>query len=232
MTPRRLDQLLASLGYCSRREARAYLKTHDVTIAGEGAKNPATKADPAAVRIDGEPLEHPHGLLLVLHKPAGTICSHDAREGPSVYTLLPERWLRRHPRPETVGRLDKDTTGVLLITDDGQLNHRWTSPHHHVEKTYRATLDGPPDPAWVELLAAGTLQLDGEPRPCRPARLELLSDDAVRLILTEGKFHQVKRMFEALGRTVTTLHREAFGPYRVDDLAEGQWRVLERPTGD
>jgi 16S rRNA pseudouridine516 synthase len=227
---RRLDQLLSSLGYCSRREAKAYLRHHAVSVEGRPLKDPSLKVEPSSVRIDGQALDHPDGLLVLLHKPPGTVCSHEAAEGVRVYDRLPAQWLRRHPRLESIGRLDKDTTGVLLLTDDGQLNHRWTSPAHHVEKVYEVTVDRPLEAALVERFAAGDLQLEGEAKPCRPARLELLGPHLARLSLTEGKFHQVKRMFGACGWEVTALHRARFGPYELDGLPPGEWRVLPKPS--
>ncbi|MFW6354520.1 MAG: 16S rRNA pseudouridine(516) synthase, partial [Verrucomicrobiota bacterium] len=173
---------------------------------------------------------HPGPLLVLLHKPPGEVCSHDAREGASVYARLPERWLRRHPRLETIGRLDRDTTGALLLTDDGQLNHRWTSPQHHVEKVYRVEVDAALDPRLVDVFARGDLLLEGEAKPCLPARLELLGPREARLTLTEGRYHQVKRMFAHFGPLVTALHRERFGPYTVEDLAPGAWRVVAFPA--
>ncbi len=223
---RRLDQILSSLGYCSRREAKSFLRHHDVLVNGTPERNPAIKVSPDAVLVDGEPLEHPRGLLILLHKPAGYVCSHDPKEGPSVYSLFPERWLHRNPRIETVGRLDKDTTGVLLLTDDGQLNHRWTSPNHQLEKTYLATVDSPLEEDMIGHFASGRLQLEEDEKPCRPARLEILEPLRARLTLTEGRFHQVKRMFAHFGCHVLTLHREQFGEHRTDDLAPGAWRVL------
>src|SRR5687767_10408911 len=114
---RRLDQLLSNLGYCTRREARAWVADRRVMVRGETAGNVAQKAARADVRIDGAPLDHPDGLLLLLNKPVGLVCSHDEREGKSVYSLLPERWRRRNPIVTSIGRLDKDTSGLLLLTD-------------------------------------------------------------------------------------------------------------------
>lgn len=228
---RRLDQLLASLGYCSRRGSRDFLRRHEVTVNGERVGQVAQKALPEAVRVDGEPLDHPDGLLVLLNKPAEYVCSHDAREGPSVYELLPPRWLERNPRPEAIGRLDRDTTGILLFTDRGELNHRWTSPRNHIEKVYRVTVDRPLDDSLIAQFASGTLQFDGESRPCRPAKLELTSARTARLTLVEGKFHQVKRMFAHFGHGVTALHRERFGAYTADSLEPGAWEVLPLPPG-
>ena len=125
---RRLDQLLANLGYCSRREARAWIEASHVTVGGAVAEDYGQKARPADVRVDGEPLDNPDGLLLLVHKPAGLVCSHDEREGPNVYSLLPPRWRQRNPQVTSIGRLDKDTTGLLLLTDQTALVHRLTSP--------------------------------------------------------------------------------------------------------
>ncbi len=227
---RRLDQLLANLGYCSRREARAWVEAGRVTVAGSVADDPGQKAAPAAVQVDGEPLDHPDGLLLLLHKPAGLVCSHDEREGPNVYSLLPPRWRQRNPVVTSIGRLDKETTGLLLLTDQSALVHRLTSPKHKVPKIYRATVDRDLTPDLIPLFAAGTLQLEGEKEPCRPAELKITAPREAELILTEGKYHQVRRMFAATGRTVLTLHRTRFGALELGDLPAGQWRELPLDT--
>ncbi len=223
---RRLDQLLANLGYCSRREARAWVADGRVTVQGAVADDFGAKADPADVRVDGEPLDHPGGLLLLLHKPVGLVCSHDGREGPDIYSLLPERWRRRNPPVTSIGRLDKDTSGLLLLTDLSPLVHRLTSPKHKVPKVYRATLDRDPAPGLAELFASGTLRLDQEDTPCAPATLKLLAPREAELTLTEGRYHQVRRMFAATGSTVLTLHRARFGDLELGDLPAGQWREL------
>ena len=223
---RRLDQLLANLGYCSRREARAWVAAGRVTVRGAVADDFDAKVAPADVLIDGQPPDHPDGLLLALHKPLGLVCSHDEREGPRIYDLLPPRWLARNPAVTSVGRLDKETSGLLLLTDQTALVHRLTSPKHKVEKIYRATLDRDLAPGLVELFAAGTIRLDGETDPCAPAVLKILSPREAELTLTEGRYHQVRRMFAATGATVLTLHRAQFGPLTLGDLAPGQWREL------
>lgn len=223
---RRLDQLLANLGYCSRREARAWVAAGRVTVRGAVADDFGAKADPAEVRVDGEPPDHPDGLLLLLHKPLGLVCSHDVGEGPRVYDLLPPRWLARNPPITSVGRLDKDTSGALLLTDQSALVHRLTSPKHKVPKIYRATVDRDLAPELVARFAAGTLLLDGEREPCAPAALKILSAREAELTLTEGKYHQVRRMFAAGGATVVMLHRAQFGVLTLGDLAPGQWGEL------
>ena len=223
---RRLDQLLANLGYCSRSEARTWIADGRVTVNGELADDFGQKAPAAHVRIDGEPPDHPDGLLLLLHKPLGLVCSHEAREGPNVYSLLPERWRRRNPVVTSIGRLDKDTSGLLLLTDQSPLVHRLTSPKHKVPKLYRATVDRDLTPGMVPLFAGGTLVLDGEKDPCAPAELRVIGPREAELTLTEGRYHQVRRMFAAVGATVLTLHRERFGPLALGDLAAGGWREL------
>ena len=224
---RRLDQLLANLGYCSRRDARTWVGSGAVTINGQEADDFSAKVKPSdLVLIDGAPVDHPDGLLLLLNKPLGLVCSHEAREGPNVYSLLPPRWRQRNPQVTSVGRLDKDTSGLLLLTDQSQLVHRLTSPKHKVPKVYRATLDRDVSPDLIPLFASGTLRIDEEDTPCAPAGLKLLSSREAELTLIEGRYHQVRRMFAACGATVLTLHRTRFGPLALDDLAPGTWREL------
>lgn len=225
----RIDQLLTRCGYCSRSEARSWVRAGRVTIQGVAVRSPDQKARPSEVAVDGEALEAPDGLLALLHKPLGVVCSHDAREGPSVYDLLPDRWCRRHPGINTVGRLDRDTTGVLLITDVGEWLQHWTSPRKKVTKVYEVTVDGVIPPEIVPFFASGTLKLPDEETPCAPAHLELVGPHQARLELTEGRYHQVKRMFSAAGLQVTRLHRSRFGEYTVMDLEPGTWRVLPNP---
>ena len=227
---RRLDQLLANLGYCSRSEARSWVRAGRVQVGGEIADDFGQRVAEAEVRVDGEPLDHPEGLLILMHKPTGLVCSHDAREGPNVYTLLPERWRRRNPIVTSIGRLDKDTTGLLLLTDQSELVHRLTSPRHKVPKVYRATLDREPAGDTAARFASGTLMLDGESAPCAPAELAMLGPREAQLTLTEGKYHQVRRMFAATGATVLTLHRAQFGPLTLDGLERGAWRTLQLDT--
>lgn len=226
MQPRRLDQILANYGYCSRSEAKIWIRKKRVTVNGEPVTAAEKKAAPELVRVDGEPIDCPEGILALLHKPAGYVCSHDAGEGPTVYDLLPPRWTKRNPSVTTVGRLDKDTTGVLLITDQGELVQRWTSPKHKVAKIYEATVSADLSPALAELFAAGTLLLEGEDKPCAPATLEILSPREARLELTEGRYHQVKRMFASQGCEVIRLHRSRFGEFELGDLQPGQWKLL------
>ena len=223
---RRLDQLLSNLGYCSRREARAWIDAGRVTVRGQPAEDASQKAAPSDVRVDGEPLDHPEGLLLLLHKPVGLVCSHEEREGPSVYSLLPERWRRRNPIVTSIGRLDKDTSGLLLLTDQSPLVHRLTSPKHKVPKVYRALVDRDLTPELGPLFASGTLKLAGEKDACAPAELRIVAPREAELTLIEGRYHQVRRMFSACGANVLTLHRERFGPLELGELPAGKWREL------
>lgn len=198
-------------------------------MAGLPASSSESKVVPDEVRVDGESLEAPDGLLVLFHKPAGCVCSRSEGEGQTVFDLLPARWSRRNPPIATIGRLDRDTTGILLLTDLGELIQRWTSPRHKVPKDYELEVDHDLDAALVPLFAAGTLQLEGEPKPCLPAKLEILSTRAARLELVEGRYHQVKRMFASQGCTVTRLHRSRFGDFTLAELPPGEWRVLPLP---
>lgn len=193
-------------------------------------RSPSDKARPSDLLVDGQPIECPDGILAVLFKPAGYICTHKEGEGLTIYDLVPSRWLRRNPPVTSVGRLDKDTTGVLLLTDQGEFVHRWTSPRYEVAKVYEVTVDGQLVPELVEIFASGALQLEGEAKACLPAKLEIVSNHKARLELTEGRYHQVKRMFASQGLTVTRLHRSRFGEFDVNGLAEGQWRLVPYPA--
>lgn len=224
----RLDRLLANLGYGSRRDVKGLVHSGRVRVADDVVRSEATQIrDAALVTVDGEVLDHPSGLLIALNKPLGYVCSHDDGEGKRAYDLLPPRWLDRNPRVESIGRLDRDTSGLILLTDDHQLVHRLTSPKHHVEKRYIATLAQSPDDDVAARFASGELLLDGESTPCRPVvAFELLSDSDVALTIVEGRYHQVRRMFAAVGCHVESLHRTDVGPISLGDLAEGAHRVL------
>lgn len=224
--PRRIDQILANLGYCSRREARDWIDGERVMVGEKIATDASVKVREADVRVDGGPLDHPDGILLLLHKPLGLVCSHDEREGPNVYQLLPERWRRRNPIVTSIGRLDKDTSGLILLTDQSELVHRLTSPKHKVPKVYRATLSRDISSDLIPLFSSGTLLLSGEKTPCAPAELKIISPREAELTLIEGRYHQVRRMFASQGNEVLALHRTRFGHLDLADIAAGQWREL------
>ncbi|MGH8630911.1 MAG: pseudouridine synthase, partial [Burkholderiales bacterium] len=211
--PRRLDQILSRYGYCSRSEGAAWLRAGRVSVRGAPAVAMDARALPSELLIDGQPIESPGGLLALFHKPAGCVCSHAGRDGPTIYDLLPARWTLRHPPVTSVGRLDRDTTGLLLLTDDGPLVQRWTSPRHKVPKVYEVSVDADLRPELIALFASGKLLLEGEANPCLPAKLEIVSAREARLELIEGRFHQVKRMFASQSLNVTRLHRSRFGQF-------------------
>ena len=227
----RLDRLLANLGYGSRREVRGLVLAGAVRLDGAvlaDADARVTVAPDLAGRmtVEGRPLDPPPGLTLLMHKPTGVTCSHK-EAGPLVYDLLPSRWRRRDPALSTIGRLDKDTSGLLLFTDDGALLHRVISPRSHVEKRYRAELERPLRGDEDALFASGTLLLEDEDRPLAPAKLEPLSSTSAWLTVTEGRYHQVRRMFAAAGNHVTALHRDRIGALELPpDLEPGGYRVI------
>jgi 16S rRNA pseudouridine516 synthase len=229
----RLDRLLANMGYGSRREVQALVAAGAVILDGA----PVTRADqhiavtPDLARrmmVQGAPLDPPAPLTLILHKPLGLVCSH-TEPGRSLYELLPPRWRRRDPALSTVGRLDKDTSGLLLLTDDGPLLHRIISPRTHVAKRYHATLDRPFQGGEAERFASGTLTLEGEAKPLAPAMLEVLTPTTGWLTITEGRYHQVRRMFAAVGNHVVALHRDRMGGLDLpSDLAPGAYRPMSQ----
>lgn len=229
-TTRRLDQLLSSLGYCSRREAESLVSAGRVQVAGTAAKRADVRVNPTQVLLDNEPLEAPTGLLALFHKPLGYVCTHADGEGDTIYQWLPPRWLARNPPVTSVGRLDKETSGLLLITDLGNIVQRYTSPRAHVEKVYEVTVDRVLDQSLVALFASGRLMLRGEDRPCLPAQLEIKSPYQASLTLQEGRYHQVRRMFASQGWHVEALHRSRFGQHTLDGLAPGEWRILNLAT--
>ena len=223
-----LTKYLQAQGIGSRKQCCQLVEQGRIEINGETAEQPAAEIEPAQVQrlaIDGEeiaaiPLPH---YYILLHKPAGYETSHKPRDYPSVFTLLPDQI--RAADIQAVGRLDADTTGVLLITNDGQFNHRMTSPKHKVDKIYRATLKHAADPSLCAQLQAGVLlHDDNETVAAQAAELH----DAYTLILTirEGKYHQVKRMVAAAGNRVEHLHRLQFGPWDTQDLQAGEWRFI------
>jgi 16S rRNA pseudouridine516 synthase len=223
----KLLRLVANLGYGSRKEVTAMVREGRITDRdGEVLYADDRIDDPTGVFVDGEPLDPAPGVLLMLHKPVGVTCSHrDA--GRLVYDLLPPRFRLRKPALSSVGRLDRDTSGLLLFTDDGALLHRIISPKAHVPKVYEATLAQDLRGDEAALLAAGTLMLEGETTPLAPAVLEVLAPRQARVTVTEGRYHLVRRTFAALGNHVEALHRSAVGRLTLGSLAEGDWRIVD-----
>jgi 16S rRNA pseudouridine516 synthase len=227
----KLVKLIANLGYGSRKQVTAMFREGRVTDAAGEVLYADDRVDHADVRIDGEPLDPPTGLVLMMHKPPGHTCSTRAA-GRIVYDLLPPRWRARDPVLSTVGRLDRDTSGLLLFTDDGALLHRIISPRARVVKVYEATLAEDLRGDEARVFASGMLMLESETTPLAPAELEVLGPRHARVALGEGRYHQVRRMFAALGNHVETLHRSAVGGLQLGDLGVGEWRVLELPEVD
>ncbi len=221
----KLVKTIANLGYGSRRQVAAMFREGRITDARGEVLYADDQVAHADVRIDGEALDPPAGLVLMLHKPVGYTCSTKDR-GRLVYDLLPPRYALRSPALSTVGRLDRDTSGLLLLTDDGALLHRIISPKSRLPKVYEATLAQPLRGDEAAVFTSGTLLLESEKTPLLPAQLELLSPTQARLTLYEGRYHQVRRMFAAVGNHVEALHRSRIGGLDLGGLAEGAWRVL------
>lgn len=227
----RVDKLLGSMGYGSRAEMARLGKAGGIVLDGADLTDvskriPVTPDLPTRMEIDGEPLDPVAGLVMLLNKPLGMTCSRK-EDGALVYDILPDRWKRRDPAISTIGRLDKQTSGLLLLTDDGDLLHRVISPKRHVAKVYRATLARPLVGTEGALFASGDLVLEGEDKPLSPATLEVVSPTEALLTVTEGRYHQVRRMFAAAGNHVEALHRERLGGLVLpDDLGPGEWKLL------
>ncbi len=217
---------IANLGYGSRREIAGWFLDGRITDANGAVLDEDTRVDPAQVRIDGEPLDPPPGLVLMLHKPVGYTCS-TKDPGRLIYDLLPRRYRYRDPLLSPVGRLDRDTSGLLLLTDDGGLLHRIISPKSHVSKCYEATLAQDLRGDEAAVFAGGSLLLESEKTPLLPVPMETLQPRLVRLTLHEGRYHQVRRMFAAVGNHVAALHRFQVGNLALDGLPAGQWRALD-----
>lgn len=220
----RLDKYIAQVSELSRSQVKKALKAELITLNGETVKDPALHISPEdLVELDGEPLSQPGPRYFMLNKPQGYICATHDGEHPTVLDLLDEI---NKDKLQIAGRLDIDTTGLVLITDDGQWNHKVTSPRHHCPKTYYACLAHDLAENAEEKLTEG-LMLDGETKRTKPATLERLFTNEVKLTISEGKYHQVKRMFAALGNRVTELHRESVGGIVLDDALEpGDYRPL------
>jgi 16S rRNA pseudouridine516 synthase len=221
----KLLRLIANLGYGSRKEVAAAFREGRITDADGDVLYADDVRPHAVVRFDGEPLDPAPGVILMLHKPTGVTCSM-RDPGRVVFDLLPPRFRRRNPALSPVGRLDRDTSGVLLFTDDGALLHRIIAPRAQVTKCYQAELAEDLRGDEAALFGSGELLLEGEKTPLAPAAFEALGPRRARLWLTEGRYHQVRRMFAAVGNHVVALHRPAIGRLTLDALEPGDWHVL------
>ena len=222
----RLDKVLATLSLISRTDAQSAMKAGRVTVDGIPARDGKVKVDSDAqiILLDGKRVEGDGFVYLMLYKPVGVLSATEDKKGAvTAMDLLPEEY--RKAAPGVVGRLDKDAEGLLLLTNNGDLNHRLTSPKHHADKLYRVTLDIPATEADVAAFAA---PMDLGDFTTQPGRLELVEDGKTALVtIHEGKFHQIKRMFQHQGKTVQTLKRLSIGPLVLDErLAPGDWRPL------
>lgn len=222
----KLVRALQSQGFGSRKGCALRVLRGEVAVNGEVCTDPEAEFDPAGLRLTLDGVEWPYReqAYLVMHKPSGYECSRKPGHHPSVFALLPEPFSQRGV--QCIGRLDQDTTGLLLFSDDGQFHHRMIAPKKRVAKVYRAVCSAPVTDAGLEALRTGVL-LNDEPAPLSALACERIDGHTLRLTLAEGKYHQVKRMIAAAGNHVASLHREAVGAYRLpDDLAPGHWRWL------
>jgi 16S rRNA pseudouridine516 synthase len=225
----KLSQVLFSQGFGARRECEGLILGGHVALAGRVCDDPFFEVEPEGLQfsVRGETWPYRAKALVLLHKPSGYECSQKPKHHPSVMSLLALPLRVRGLQP--VGRLDEDTTGLLLMTDDGALIHRLTSPKKHVPKVYEIGTIEPVTEAQVDELRRGVV-LHDEPLPVRAAACEQTGERALRMTLLEGKYHQVKRMVAATGNTVLALHRSRFGALALpSDLAPGQWRWLPGP---
>ena len=222
----KLVKLIANLGYGSRKEVTAMFREGRITDPDGEVLYADDKVPHEHIRIDDEPLDPPAGLVLMMNKPLGATCSRKDI-GRVVYDLLPPRYRVRDPALSTVGRLDRETSGLLLFTDDGALLHRIISPKAQVAKVYEATLASDLRGDEVALFASGTMMLESENEPLEPAILQVLAPRRARVTLTEGRYHQARRMFAAVGNHVETLTRVSVGALTLDGLPAGEWRALE-----
>ncbi len=228
----RIDKLLSSMGYGSRSEMARMANDGRITLDAAPLRDvtrriAVTPDLPTRMKLDGELIDPLPGMVIMLNKPLGMTCSHED-EGALVYDLLPKRWRRRDPKISTIGRLDKQTSGLLLLTDDGDLSHRVISPRRNVKKSYRVKLARPLNGAESELFATGTLLLRHEKKPLAPAKMEVISETEAILTISQGRYHQVRRMFAAVGNHVQEIHRERLGGLKLPDgMAPGQWKLLE-----
>lgn len=222
----KLVKLIANLGYGSRKEVTAMFREGRITNSQGEVLYADDQVSHDEIRIDDEPLDPPSGLLLMLHKPVGYTCS-TKDQGELIYELLPPRFRLRSPLVANIGRLDRDTSGLLLMTDDGVLLHRISSPKHKLAKVYEVTLARDLQGNEADVFASGKLMLSSEREPLAPAQLTVINPRQARIIVTEGRYHQVRRMFAAMGNHVETLHRSQIGGLTLGNLMVAEWRILD-----
>ncbi|MBO9418286.1 rRNA pseudouridine synthase [Labrenzia sp. R4_2] len=221
----RLVKLLANLGYGSRKEMQQAIRHGWVTDRKGNQLKADAKTDHEDILFDDEPLDPAQGVVILMNKPLGYVCS-TKDQGRLVYDLLPDRFRMRKPVLSTIGRLDKETSGALLFTDDGTFLHQVISPKSNVPKVYEVTLDRPMNGSEAALFASGEMMLENEQKPLKPAELDVIDETHARLTLHEGRYHQVRRMFAATGNHVTDLARSRIGALTLEGVDEGQWKIL------
>jgi len=222
-----LERILHSQGFGSRKACRILIRHHEVTVNGKECDYPFTEFDPEGLQftVGGEPWEYRKQAYLMLHKPAGYECSHKPQHHPSIFSLLPAPLIERGV--QAIGRLDEDTTGLLLLSDDGTFIHRMSSPKWKVPKVYEVTAKHPVDEAQIAKLMNG-VQLVDEPAPIVALACQQVSENVIHLTLAEGKYHQVKRMLAAVSNRVEGLKRIQIGELKLpDDLQPGEWQWLD-----
>jgi 16S rRNA pseudouridine516 synthase len=229
----RLDRLLANLGYGSRKDVAWLIKqdlvrNHDVILTDPSA---LISLEEANLFIDDEPLDPLPPLTILVNKPLGYSCSHD-EIGAIIFDLLPTRYRNRSPLLSVAGRLDKDSSGAVLLTDDGELLHRIISPKHHVLKRYEVTLADPLSGSETTHFMSGTVCLKDDPKPLKPALWQATSETSGVMFLSEGRYHQIRRMFGSIGNRVLSLHRSKIGNLALNsplgDLPEGEYKYLDQ----
>lgn len=222
-----IERLLHQQGFGTRRACRSLVRAERFSIAGETIDNPFADIDPTGLRfmVDGEEWPYFEKAVILFNKPAGYECSRKPKHHPGIYTLLPHQFVERDI--QSVGRLDEDTTGLLILTDDGQLIHTLSSPKRAVPKVYRVTVRHPLDETQVQKLRQGVM-LNDDPVPVSATAAEIVDSHTLLLTITEGRYHQVKRMLAAVSNRVESLSRIAVGGLELPpDLPEGQWRWLD-----
>lgn len=223
----KLVKLLANLGYGSRKEVAWMFREGRISNEQGEVLYADDQVEHGLVRVDGEALDPPAGVIIMLHKPVGYTCS-TTDPGKIIYDLLPKRFQLRSPVLASVGRLDKETSGLLLMTDDGKLLHRIVHPKAHLKKIYDVTLARDLRGDEQKVFSSGKLKLESETTPLAPAELEVVDARNARITLIEGRYHQVRRMFAAVGNHVETLHRSRIGGLTLGSLTAGEWRMLNQ----
>ncbi len=228
----RLDRLLSNLGYGSRNQIGKAVRLGAFELDGEIVSNASAKIDTTKnlherAKFDDEPLDPLSPIYLILHKPVGYVCGHSDKDGPTIFKFLPPRFRNRNPKLSIAGRLDKDSTGLVFMTDDGDFLHKITHPKTHLPKTYEVEVRDNFNGEEEKLFGSGEFMIDGEDKSLKPVQFKKTGDKSCEMVLTEGRYHQIKKMFEKLNNEVTKLYRIQIGEFQVNDLKEGEWRYAE-----